>query len=59
MAIAPVRGFLRLEPNPRYDARRKVGGDNPPFLLKALTADNKLVATYPCPARGLSETPRS
>jgi len=59
MAIAPVRGFLRFEPNARYDPRRKVGGDNPPYLLKALTADNKLVVTYPCPARGLSETPHS
>jgi len=57
--IAPVRGFLRFEANARFDARRHPGGDNPPFLLKALTADNKVVATYSCPPRGVSETPHS
>jgi len=59
VAIAPVRGFLRFEANARFDARRHPGGDNPPFLLKALTADNKVVATYSCPPRGVSETPHS
>jgi hypothetical protein len=60
MAVAPVRGFLRFEMNARFDARRNPTADNPPYLLRALTADNKLVATYTCPPRAqLSETPRS
>ncbi len=58
-ATAPVRGFLRFELNTRFDARKHPAADNPPFFLKALTADNKVVATYTCPPRGVSETPRS
>jgi len=50
-ATAPVRGFLRFELNPRFDARRPPAPDNPPFLVKALTADNKVVAAYTCPPR--------
>jgi hypothetical protein len=57
-ALAPVRGFLRFEVNARFDARRRPAADNPPFLLKALTSDNKVVATYSCPPRTVSETPR-
>ena len=59
VATAPVRGFLRFEANARFDAARRPAGDNPPYLLKALTADNKVVATYQCPPRGVSETPHS
>lgn len=59
-AVAPVRGFLRFEANARFDARRNPAADNPPYLVRALTADNKVVATYTCPPRvQLSETPRS
>jgi hypothetical protein len=58
VAMAPVRGFLRFEPNARFDAHKRPGGDNPPYLLKALTADNKVVATYSCPPRGVIEAPR-
>jgi len=55
----PVRGFLRVERNARFDARRRPAADNPPYLLQALTADNRVSAVYPCPARAVSETPRS
>jgi hypothetical protein len=55
----PMRGFLRFDRNPRFDARRPPAADNPLYLLQALTADNRLSAVYPCPARGVSETPRS
>jgi hypothetical protein len=65
---APVRGFLRFELNTTFDARKPPAPGNAPFLLKALTADNRLVATYTCPpsraggssgAGAVSETPRS
>ena len=55
----PMRGFLRFDRNPRFDARRRPAFDNPPYLLQALTADNRISAVYPCPARGINETPRS
>jgi hypothetical protein len=55
----PVRGFLRFDRNPRFDVRRRPASDNPPYLLQALTADNRISAVYPCPARGVNETPRS
>ena len=56
---APVRGALRATANPRYDARRPASADNPPFLVEAVTADNRVVATYSCPPRALSGTPHS
>jgi hypothetical protein len=55
----PVRGFLRVDRNPRFDVRRRPASDNPLYLLQALTADNRVSAVYPCPARGVNETPRS
>ena len=55
----PVRGFLRVERNARFDPGRRAAADNPPYLLQALTADSRVSAVYPCPARGVSETPRS
>ena len=48
LVTAPVRGFLRFEQNTRFDPRKRAGADNPPYLLKALTADNRVVATYAC-----------
>ena len=52
VAVAPVRGFLRFEANAGFDKSKPPAGNNPPFLLKALTADNKVVTTYTCPPRG-------
>jgi hypothetical protein len=59
LITAPVRGFLRFEANPRFDPRKHPAADNPQYLLKALTADNKVVATYACAPRALSGNPRS
>ncbi len=59
LVMAPVRGFLRFEANPRFDVRKRPAADNPPYLLKALTADNRVVATYSCPPRSISENPHS
>jgi hypothetical protein len=56
---APVRGALRAVANPRYDAHRPANPDNPSFFVEAVTADNRVVATYSCPPRALSGTPHS
>jgi len=57
--MAPVRGTLRFERNPRFDALRPMSPDNPRFLLHTLTSDNRPAATYTCPPHALSGTPHS
>lgn len=57
--MAPVRGTLRFERNAGFDATRPVSGDNPRFFLHTFRSDNHPAATYSCPPRALSGTPRS
>jgi hypothetical protein len=45
----PIRGSLRFERNPQFDARRPPGKGNAQYVLKSFAADNRLVATYFCP----------
>jgi hypothetical protein len=45
---APVRGFLRFEANPQFNAGRSLTLVNPPLLLRVLDADRRLVTTFPC-----------
>ena len=50
--IAPLRGSLQFEANPRFNQGSPAGASNPQFVVKALTPQKNLYTVYYCPSTG-------
>ncbi|MBW4444507.1 MAG: hypothetical protein KME10_25525 [Plectolyngbya sp. WJT66-NPBG17] len=44
-------GYWTIDKNPSFDSKQKYGSDNPPYLVKSWSYDNKVLATYLCPVK--------
>jgi hypothetical protein len=44
-------GYWTVDANPGFVSTKKVDNENPPYIVKSWSYDNKVLNTYPCPAK--------